>query len=235
MIKLIPYCRQHVSLEDIDAVAEVLKSDYLTTGPCVPKFEKEIALKVNAKHAIATNSATSALHIACLALDLNEGDWLWTSPITFVASANCGLYCGASIDFVDINPKSGLMDVKLLEEKLEIARKKNKLPKVVIPVHLSGCSCEMEKIKDLSLIYGFSIIEDASHAIGASYKDEPVGSCKYSEITVFSFHPVKIITTGEGGLLLTDNKKYHKFMKEYHDHGHENNPKLPRGEDTKTI
>ena len=225
MREYIPYSRQKVTEEDAHEVMEVLKSPFLTTGPKVPSFETTLASKVCSKYAVATNSATSALHIACLALGLKKGDWLWTSPITFVASANCGLYCGASIDFVDINISTGLMDIKKLERKLEIANKLGKLPKILIPVHLSGASCEMEKIKSLSNQYGFSIIEDASHALGGTYKDQPVGSCQYSDITVFSFHPVKIITTAEGGVATTNNSALACKMSELRSHGITKDPK----------
>ena len=225
MREFIPYSRQNVTQEDTEAVLEVLNSRYLTTGPKVESFEANLASKVNSKYAVATNSATSALHIACLALGLEKGDWLWTSPITFVASANCGLYCGASIDFVDINPSTGLMDVRKLERKLKIANKLGKLPKILIPVHLSGASCEMEKIKSLSNQYGFFIIEDASHALGGTYKSQPVGSCQYSDITVFSFHPVKIITTAEGGMATTNISELACKMSELRSHGITKDPK----------
>tara|TARA_B110000008_G_scaffold122657_1_gene125103 strand:+ start:4253 stop:6373 length:2121 start_codon:yes stop_codon:yes gene_type:complete len=202
--KVIPYGRQNISDDDIKSVVNVLKSNYLTQGPEVPNFEKAITNYTNSKFGIAVNSATSALHISCLALGLSENDILWTSPITFVASANCGLYCGAKVDFVDIDPKTYNMSVDALSKKLEIAKKENNLPKIVIPVHLSGQSCEMKEIYKLSKIYGFKIIEDASHAIGAKYNNVPIGNCKYSDITVFSFHPVKIITSGEGGMCTTN-------------------------------
>ena len=197
---MIPYGRQDISQEDINAVIEVLKSDFLTQGPQVPLFEKSVKEAVNAKHAIAVNSATSALHIACLSIGVGKGDVVWTTPITFVASANCALYCGADVDFVDIDPNTYNMSSKLLSQKLAHAKQNNlPLPKVVIPVHLCGQSCEMDKIHALSIEYGFAIIEDASHAIGGKYKENPVGNCQYSDITVFSFHPVKIVTTAEGG------------------------------------
>jgi UDP-4-amino-4,6-dideoxy-N-acetyl-beta-L-altrosamine transaminase len=201
---MIPYGRQSISEEDISAVIEVLRSDYLTQGPVVPLFETAVKNYCGAKYAVATNSATSALHISCLALGVKSGDIVWTSPISFVASANCALYCGASIDFVDIDPLTYNMSIEVLGEKLERASRDGTLPKVVIPVHLAGQSCEMEKIHQLSIKYGFKIIEDASHAIGGSYQDEAIGGCKFSDITVFSFHPVKIITTGEGGMALTN-------------------------------
>ena len=180
----------------------------MTQGPAVNEFERAICKEVMSCHGIAVNSATSGLHIACKALGLKEGDYLWTTPITFVASANCGLYCGANIDFVDIDIETGLMSIEKLEIKLLDAKKKGKLPKIVIPVHLCGTSCDMERIKRLADIYDFYIIEDASHAIGGSYKSKPVGSCEYSDACVFSFHPVKIITTGEGGIVTTNDKDW---------------------------
>ena len=215
----IPYGRQTITDADIEAVTDILRSPYLTQGPVIPLFEKAVAQKVSASYAVAVNSATSALHIACLALGLGPGDWLWTSPITFVASANCGLYCGASIDFVDIDPSTGLMDVEALSVKLEHAEKQGKLPKVVIPVHLTGASCDMEAIAVLADRYGFFVVEDASHAIGGSYQSQPVGCCLYSDICVFSFHPVKIITTAEGGLALTNKPKLAEKMADLRSHG----------------
>ena len=201
----IPYGRQTVTESDIWAVEDVLRSPLLTQGSVVVSFENAIAQKVGAMYGVATNSATSALHIACLALDLRPGDWIWTSPITFVASANCGLYCGANVDFVDICPDTGLMNIQHLKNKLNKASQRGLLPKVIIPVHLTGSSCEMLEIFELSKKYGFKVIEDASHALGGTYMDVPVGSCQYSDICVFSFHPVKIITTGEGGLATTNS------------------------------
>ena len=215
----IPYGRQTISDSDIDAVCEVLRSPYLTQGPVIESFEQAVAKKVDARFGIAVNSATSALHVACLALGLQEGDWLWTSPITFVASANCARYCGADVDFVDIDPTTGLMSVDALSQKLVLAEKLGRLPKVVVPVHLTGSSCDMTAFGRLSSQYGFSIIEDASHAIGASYQNEPVGNCSFSAITVFSFHPVKIITTGEGGLATTNHPLLAQRMKELRSHG----------------
>lgn len=200
----IPYGRQNISEADINTVVNVLKSDYLTQGPAVPKFENIVAEYCSAKYAIAVNSATSALHVACLALGVGPGDRVWTSPISFVASANCARYCGADVDFVDIDPLTYNMSVDALAAKLANAEINGSLPKVVIPVHLCGQPCDMEGIHALSKKYGFHIIEDASHAIGGRYKDEPIGNCRYSSITVFSFHPVKIITTGEGGMVLTN-------------------------------
>lgn len=204
---MIPYGRQDINKDDINAVVEVLSSDFLTQGPYVPRFEQAVANHVHAKYAVAVNSATSALHIACLALGLGPGDWLWTTPISFVASANCGLYCGAQVDFVDINPRTYNISIEKLSLKLADAEKNGKLPKVVVPVHLCGQSCDMAAIHRLSKKYGFKVIEDASHAIGGKYKGELVGNCSYSDITVFSFHPVKIITTAEGGMALTNNKE----------------------------
>tara|TARA_B100001093_G_scaffold519940_1_gene611586 strand:+ start:2435 stop:3595 length:1161 start_codon:yes stop_codon:yes gene_type:complete len=203
---MIPYGRQEITEEDIVEVEKVLRSDFLTQGPKVPSFEKLVADYCGASHAIAVNSATSALHVACLALGLGPGDWLWTSPNTFVASANCGRYCGANIDFVDIDPNTHNMSTDALLEKLIKAEKLGKLPKILIPVHFAGQPCDMPVIYDLSKRYGFKIIEDASHAIGASYNQIKVGSCTHSDITVFSFHPVKIITTAEGGMTLTNDK-----------------------------
>ncbi len=216
---MIPYGKQDIDQEDIQAVVDVLKSDFLTQGPMVPAFEKSVSDYCGVKHAFAVNSATSALHIACMALEVGPGDIVWTSPITFVASANCALYCGATIDFVDINPKTYNMSLENLAKKLEVAEKTGKLPKVVIPVHLSGQSCEMKQIHQLGVKYGFKIIEDASHAIGAKYLNEPVGNCKYSDICVFSFHPVKIITTGEGGMCVTNDDELATRMNRYRSHG----------------
>ena len=215
----LPYGRQTISEADIAAVVNVLRSQFLTQGPAVPMFEKAVAQKVGAKHGVAMNSATSALHLACLALELGPDDWLWTSPITFVASANCARYCGAKVDFVDIEPETGLMSIKALTEKLEVSERNGKLPKIVVPVHLCGTSCDMESISALAQKYGFFILEDASHAIGGNYRGNPVGNCKYSSITVFSFHPVKIITTGEGGLATTNNGKLARKMAELRSHG----------------
>lgn len=223
---MIPYGRQAISQQDIDAVVEVLQSDFLTQGPKVPLFEQALAAKVKAKHAIAVNSATSALHIACLALGLGEGDWLWTTPNTFVASANCGLYCGAQVDFVDIDPKTYNLCPKELEKKLVIAKQQNKLPKVLVPVHFSGQPCDMQAIHALAQKYQFKIIEDASHAIGGKYQDQPIGNCRYSDITVFSFHPVKIITTAEGGVAVTNNPKLAEKLNLLRSHGITRDSKL---------
>ena len=215
----IPYGRQTITEADIAAVVEVLRSPFLTQGPAVPAFEQAMAAKVGVRHGVAVNSATSALHIACLALGLRPGDRLWTSPITFVASANCGRYCGATVDFVDIEPATGLMSVAALQTKLEQAERDGTLPKVVVPVHLTGSSCDMAAIGALAKRYGFAVLEDASHAIGGSYQGEPVGNCRHSAITVFSFHPVKIITTGEGGLATTNDLLLAQRMAELRSHG----------------
>lgn len=216
---MIYYGKQNISEEDIKAVEAVLRSDFLTQGPAVERFERTVANYCGAKYAVAVCNATAALHIACLSAGLEAGDVLWTSPITFVASANCGLYCGASVDFVDIDGKTYNMSVTALEEKLRRARKEKKLPKIVIPVHLAGQSCDMTRIKELSEEYGFTIIEDASHAVGADYLDTKVGSCAFSEMTVFSFHPVKIVTTGEGGMVLTNSREIYENLKIYRSHG----------------
>ena len=215
----IPYGKQNINDDDIKAVNDVLKSKFITQGPITEEFEKRISTKVNSRFAISTNSATSALHISCLALGLKKGDYLWTTPNTFVASANCALYCGANIDFVDINIKTGLLSIEHLKEKLLLADKKGNLPKIIVPVHFSGASCEMEELKKLKDKYGFSIIEDGSHSIGGKYHSYPVGSCKYSDITVFSFHPVKIITTGEGGMITTNNENLFIKLRTLRSHG----------------
>ena len=217
MIEPIPYGRQTISEEDIRAVINVLRSDFLTQGPKVPAFESTVAAYCGATHALAVNSATSALHVACLALDVGPGDIVWTSPITFVASANCARYCGAMVDFVDIDPFTCNMSPDALEAKLRHSQ--GRLPKVVIPVHFAGQSCEMKRIHALSLEYGFRIIEDASHAIGGKYRNEPVGNCRYSDIAVFSFHPVKIVTTGEGGMALTNDPALAQRMALLRSHG----------------
>lgn len=229
----IPYGKQDINQADIDAVIEVLRSDFLTQGPKVPAFEECVANYCGAQHGIAVNSATSALHIACLALGVGKGDIVWTTPITFVASANCALYCGGAIDFVDIDPRTYNLSPVKLKEKLEQAEKSGKLPKVVIPVHLCGQPCDMEAIHELSRIYGFRIIEDASHAIGGRYKNEPIGNCRYSDITIFSFHPVKIITSGEGGMALTNDSELAGRMQRYRSHGITSTPDemQPRPED----
>jgi len=219
MTAMIPYGRQDISEADIQAVVDVLRSDFLTQGPAVPAFENCLAAYCGASHAVAVNSATSALHIACLALDVGPGDIVWTSPITFVASANCALYCGASIDFVDIDPRTYNMSVEQLEAKLAHVAQHGKLPKVVIPVHLCGQPCDIVAIHALAQQYGFKIIEDASHAIGGKYRDELIGNCRYSDITVFSFHPVKIITTAEGGMAMTNDAQLAKRMQLLRSHG----------------
>jgi UDP-4-amino-4,6-dideoxy-N-acetyl-beta-L-altrosamine transaminase len=216
---MIPYGRQDISQEDVDAVIQTLQSDFLTQGPQVPAFEQGLASYVQACHAVAVNSATSALHIACLALGLSKGDWLWTTPNTFVASANCALYCGAQVDFVDIDPQTYNLCPHKLEEKLIDAKKTGKLPKIVIPVHLTGQPCDMAAIHALGQKYGFRIIEDASHAIGGKYQNAPIGNCRYSDITVFSFHPVKIITTAEGGMAVTNCLKLSNKMNLLRSHG----------------
>lgn len=226
---MMPYSRQNISEEDITAITDVLKSDYLTQGPKTPEFEKIVSKYCGVKYGCAVNSATSGLHIACLALGVGKEDIVWTSPISFVASSNCALYCGASVDFVDIDSLSYNMSVTSLEEKLILAKKKGSLPKVVIPVHLSGKSCDMEKIHELSKEYGFKIIEDASHAIGSTYKNQKVGSCSYSDITVFSFHPVKIITTCEGGMCLTNDPNLYNLLLRFRSHGISRQPKEMKG------
>lgn len=216
---MIPYGRQDISEDDIQAVANVLRSDYLTQGPVVPAFEKSVKDYCGAKFAVAVNSATSALHISCLALGVGPGDIVWTTPISFVASANCALYCGARIDFVDIDPLTYNMSMDCLSGKLEFAEKEGKLPKVIIPVHLAGQPCNMAAIHSMSERYGFKIIEDASHAIGGRYLDAPIGNGRYSDITVFSFHPVKIITTGEGGMALTNDPEIANKLVRLRSHG----------------
>jgi UDP-4-amino-4,6-dideoxy-N-acetyl-beta-L-altrosamine transaminase len=216
---LIPYAKQSIGWVDYVGVARALGSEFLTQGPLVEKFESSVSRHVNSKHAVSSNSATSALHMACLALGVGAGDVVWTSAITFVASANCAIYCGATVDFVDIDPRTYNMSVESLRLKLKVASVSGKLPKVVIPVHLTGQSCEMKEIHELSLEYGFQIIEDASHAIGARYRGEMVGCCKYSDITVFSFHPVKIITTGEGGMATTNDSEIASKLRSLRSHG----------------
>ncbi len=220
---MIYYGKQDVNNEDIRAVEEVLRSDFLTQGPAIERFEKRVAEYCGAKYAVAVTNATSALHIGCKALGLTDGGLLWTSPITFVASANCGRYCGADVDFVDIDDRTYNMSVDALEAKLKSTER---IPNVVVPVHLAGQSCDMERIHELSKRYGFSVMEDASHAVGADYKGGKVGSCRYSDLTVFSFHPVKIITTGEGGMLLTNNAELYEKLKLYRSHGITRDPAL---------
>ncbi len=226
MMEFIPYGRQDINQADIQAIIDVLQSDFLTQGPAVPAFEAEVSRYCKSQYALAVNSATSALHIACLALGVGKGDIVWTSPITFVASANCALYCGATVDFVDIDSRTYNLSVQQLTIKLKMAKKEGKLPKVVIPVHLCGQSCDMEAIYKLSQKYDFGIIEDASHAIGGRYQDKPIGSCQYSDIAIFSFHPVKIITTAEGGMALTNNQKLAEKMTLLRSHGITRDPKL---------
>ena len=216
---MVPYGRQDITQVDIDAVVGVLQSDFLTQGPMVPRFEQLAAQHVGALHGVAVNSATSALHIACLALGLGPGDRLWTTPITFVASANCGLYCGAEVDFVDIDPRTYNLCPQALARKLEQAEREGVLPKVVVPVHLCGQPCDMVAIYSLAQRYGFKVIEDASHAIGGKYQDEFIGNGRYSDITVFSFHPVKIITTAEGGMALTNSAELARKMALFRSHG----------------
>ncbi|MBG0843048.1 UDP-4-amino-4,6-dideoxy-N-acetyl-beta-L-altrosamine transaminase [Ectopseudomonas toyotomiensis] len=223
---MIPYGRQDITQADIDAVVEVLQSDFLTQGPMVPRFEQVVARYVGAAHALAVNSATSALHIACLALGLGEGDRLWTSPITFVASANCALYCGAQVDFVDIDPRTYNLCPEALEGKLREAERQGTLPKVLVAVHLCGQPCDMRAISVLAKRYGFKVIEDASHAIGGKYQGEFIGNCRHSDITVFSFHPVKIITTAEGGMALTNDLELANKMALLRSHGITRDPSL---------
>jgi len=215
---VIPYGRHDITQADIDAVIDVLQSDFLTQGPQVPAFEQKVAAYCGAGHGVAVNSATSALHVACLALGLGRGERLWTSPVTFVASANCGLYCGASVDFVDIDPRTYNLCADSLAQKLEIADGEGRLPKIVVPVHLAGQPCDMREIYQLSQRYGFRILEDASHAIGGRYLDETIGNGRYSDITVFSFHPVKIVTTAEGGMALTNDAELAHRMRLFRSH-----------------
>lgn len=223
---MIPYGRQDITQADIDAVVAVLQSDFLTQGPMVPRFEQTVAEHVGARYALAVNSATSALHIACLALGLGPDDYLWTTPITFVASANCGLYCGAQVDFVDIDPRTYNLCPQALAHKLEQAECEGKLPKVVVAVHLCGQPCDIQAIHELAQRYGFKVIEDASHAIGGKYRGEFIGNCRYSDITVFSFHPVKIITTAEGGMALTNDAELAGKMALLRSHGITRDPAL---------
>jgi len=227
---MIPYGRQDIRQEDIDAVVEVLRSDFLTQGPRVPAFEAAVAERVGAAHGVAANSATSALHVACLALGVGPGDLVWTSANTFLASANCARYCGADVDFVDIDPRTWNLSVDALRTKLEEAERAGRLPKVVIPVHLCGQACELAPIAELAERYGFRVLEDASHAIGGRYRDTPVGDCRYSDIAVFSFHPVKIITTAEGGLATTQDAELAERMRLFRSHGMTRDPELMVGE-----
>jgi len=227
---MIPYGKQEITQQDIDAVIRALQSDFLTLGPQVPAFEKSLTDSTGVKYALAVNSATSALHIACLALGLGAGDILWTSPVTFVASANCGLYCGAKVDFVDIDAATyNLCPVKL-EEKLITAKQQGKLPKVLVAVHLCGQPCDMKAIDELAKEYKFKVIEDASHAIGGRYLGKPIGLCQHSDITVFSFHPVKIVTTAEGGAALTNSEHLAEKMNLFRSHGVTRDPNLMIGE-----
>ncbi len=216
---IIPYGKQDINDEDINNVINVLKSDWLTQGPKVPEFEKTISQFCQADYAIATNSATSALHIACLALEIGKGDSVWTSPVSFVASSNCALYCGANIDFVDVDLSTGNISTDALAKKITLAKISNTLPKAIIVVHLAGQSCDMYAIKALVNEYNIAIIEDASHAVGARYKEKPVGCCQFSDITIFSFHPVKIITSAEGGMALTNSATLAKKMRLLRSHG----------------
>jgi UDP-4-amino-4,6-dideoxy-N-acetyl-beta-L-altrosamine transaminase len=221
---MIPYGRQDITEDDVRAISEVLRSDWLTQG-----FEHQVAASCGARYAVAVNSATSALHIACMALDVGPGDWVWTSPNTFLASANCARYCGAEVDFVDIDPRTYNLSAEALADKLERAEAQGRLPKVVIAVHFAGQSCEMREIKALAERYGFRIIEDASHAVGGSYLDEPVGNCRFSDIAVFSFHPVKLITTAEGGMAVTNDAGLAARMDRYRSHGMTRDPALMEG------
>ena len=216
---VIPYGRQSISTSDIRAVVRALKADFLTQGPIVELFENDVSRFVGSDHAVAVNSATSALHLACLALGVGPGDKVWTSAVTFVASANCALYCGADVDFVDIDESTYTMSVSALRVKLENARENGQLPKVIIPVHLTGQSCEMAEISALAKEFGFKVIEDASHAIGGKYQGSRIGNCIYSDITVFSFHPVKVVTTGEGGIATTNDPNLAKTMRSLRSHG----------------
>jgi UDP-4-amino-4,6-dideoxy-N-acetyl-beta-L-altrosamine transaminase len=219
MANSIPYGRQSIDEEDIRAVVEALRSDFLTQGPAIDRFEKVVAEQCGAKFAIAVSNATAALHIGARALDLGPGDILWTSPVTFVASANCALYCGAKVDFVDIDPRTYNMSVAALASKLEEAEKLGRLPKLIVPVHLAGQSCEMAPIRELADRYGVRIMEDASHAIGGTYQENPIGSCRFSDLAIFSFHPVKIITTGEGGMILTNSPELNGKLRRLRSHG----------------
>ena len=223
---MIPYGRQDIQDGDIAAVLEVLQSDFLTQGPTVPLFEEAVAQHSGARHAVAVNSATSALHIALMAMDVGVGDIVWTTPNTFVASSNAALYCGATVNFVDIDPLTYNMSVTALADKLASAEKRGQLPKVLIPVHLTGQPCDMVTIHDLAQRYGVKIVEDASHAIGGRYYDQPIGNCAYSDVTVFSFHPVKIVTTAEGGMALTNDDSLAEKMKLYRSHGITRDPAL---------
>jgi UDP-4-amino-4,6-dideoxy-N-acetyl-beta-L-altrosamine transaminase len=221
---MIPYGRQHISEADIEAVVGVLRSDFLTQGPAVPAFERAVCELTGATYGVAVNSATSALHIACMALGLGPGDRLWTVPITFLASANCARYCGADVDFVDIDPVTRNICIEALEQKLELAKRQDSLPKILVPVHFTGRPCNMAHIRELSKRYGFFVIEDASHAVGSIYQGSPIGSGRYSDITVFSFHPVKIVTSAEGGMAMTNDAELAHRMQLLRSHGMERDP-----------
>lgn len=223
---MIPYGRQDIQDSDVDAVLDVLQSDFLTQGPAVPRFEQAVSKHCGARYAVAVNSATSALHVALMALDVTAGDIVWTSPNTFVASSNAALYCGASVDFVDIDPVTYNMSVSALSDKLADAKTMGRLPKVVIPVHLTGQPCDMAQIHDLAQQYGFKVVEDASHAIGGQYQNQPIGNCAYSDVTVFSFHPVKIVTTAEGGMAMTNDDRLAEKMALFRSHGITRDPAL---------
>ncbi|MDK2125872.1 UDP-4-amino-4,6-dideoxy-N-acetyl-beta-L-altrosamine transaminase [Parachitinimonas caeni] len=227
---MIPYGRQHIDEHDIAAVVEVLRSDWLTQGPCIERFEAALTDVTGANHAVAVSNATAALHLACMALDVGPGDLVWTSPNTFVASANCARYCGATVDFVDIEADTGNMDAQLLAQKLADAARHGRLPKVVIPVHFAGQSCDMAAIGELASVYGFKVIEDASHAVGGRYRQDAVGCGRFSDITVFSFHPVKIVTTGEGGAALCKDPQLAARMRRLRSHGISRDPALMQGE-----
>ena len=225
---MIPYSRQLIQKNDIEAVNKVLKSNYLTQGPIVEKFEKNFSKYCNVNFAVSVNSATSGLHIACLSLNLKKDDILWTTPISFIASANCALYCGAKVDFVDIDINTFNIDTSYLKEKLKIAKLKKKLPKIIVVVHIGGAPCDLKEIKILSKKYKFKIIEDAAHAIGSIYQNHKIGDCKYSDISVFSFHPVKTMTTCEGGMITTNSKKIFEKLKILREHGIRRNFKKKR-------
>ncbi len=227
---MIPYGRQDVQDDDVAAVVAALKSDFITQGPCIPAFEESVCRAADSAHGVAASSATAALHVACLALGLGEGDLLWTSPITFVASANVGHLCGADVDFVDIDPETFNMSASVLADKLERAKKDGRLPKIIMPVHMCGQSCDMDAIGALAREHGISVVEDASHAIGGRYGNRPVGSCAHSDIAVFSFHPVKIVPTAEGGMATTQDAKLAERMRLFRSHGVTRDPDLMRGE-----
>lgn len=216
---LIPYGRQSINNNDIDDVIEVLKSSFLTQGPKIGEFEATIANYVGSQYAIAVNSGTSALHLACLALGLGSGDRLWTSAISFVASANCGRYCGADVDFIDIDPRTLNIDTEKLADKLLNAKREKRLPKILVVVHFAGLPCDMDEIKHLADKFGFYIIEDAAHALGASYQESRIGDCKYSDLCTFSFHPIKSITSGEGGMITTQSERWAEKMRQLRSHG----------------